>query len=49
LIFFLHLGIESKPRWNLLVFYFMVVVLAILLYGSFWIMSNLDYRMMGKM
>jgi cytochrome o ubiquinol oxidase operon protein cyoD len=45
LILFLRLGRESKPRWKLLVFGFMVVVVAILVFGSLWIMSNLNYRM----
>lgn len=43
--FFLHLGKETKPRWKLLVFYFMILVVGILVFGSLWIMSNLNYRM----
>ena len=43
---FLHLGQESKPRFKLLVFGFMVTVVIILVFGSIWIMSNLNYRMM---
>ncbi len=46
LVFFLHLGEESKPRWNLTVFSFMLLVLIILVFGSLWIMNNLDYHMM---
>jgi len=46
LIFFLHLGRETKPRWNLLVFGFMGLVVAILVFGSLWIMNNLNYNMM---
>ncbi len=45
LIFFLRLGRESKPRWKLLVFCFMLVVVLIIVIGSLWIMSNLNYRM----
>lgn len=45
LIFFLHLGKESKPRWNMLVFTFMVTVVVILVFGSLWIMYNLNYHM----
>jgi cytochrome o ubiquinol oxidase operon protein cyoD len=45
LLFFLHLGTETKPRWKLFVFLFMVMVVAILVFGSLWIMSNLNYRM----
>lgn len=48
LIFFLHLGQESKPRWNLASFLFMLVVLFIIVFGSLWIMNNLDYNMMPK-
>jgi cytochrome o ubiquinol oxidase operon protein cyoD len=48
LVFFLHLGKESKPRWNLLVFFFMGLVVAILVIGSLWIMYNLNYRVMPK-
>jgi cytochrome o ubiquinol oxidase subunit IV len=47
LIFFLHLGKESRPRWNLIVFMFMVLVLVIIVFGSLWIMNNLDYNMMS--
>ena len=45
LLFFLHLGSETKPRWRLFVFLFMLVVISILVFGSLWIMSNLNYRM----
>ena len=44
LIFFLHLGDEPKPYWNLLLFLFMVLTLVILIGGSLWIMYNLDYQ-----
>jgi cytochrome o ubiquinol oxidase subunit IV len=43
-VFFLHLGRESKPRWNLMVFGFMLLVLFILVLGTLWIMDNLDYH-----
>lgn len=45
LIFFLRLGRESKPRWNLLVFGFAILVVVILVLGSLWIMNNLSYHM----
>lgn len=45
LLYFLHLGTETKPRWKLFVFLFMVMVVAILVFGSLWIMNNLNYRM----
>jgi cytochrome o ubiquinol oxidase operon protein cyoD len=46
LLFFLHLGIESKPRWSLIMFLFMVLVVIIVIGGSLWIMYNLNYHMM---
>jgi len=45
LVFFLHLGSESKPRWNLAVFLFMLVILIVIVGGSMWIMNNLNYNM----
>jgi len=45
LIFFLHLGNESKPRFNLLTFSFAGLVVLIVVIGSLWIMNNLDYNM----
>lgn len=45
LYFFLHLGHETKPRWKLVVFGFMAMVLLILVIGSLWIMYSLDYHM----
>jgi cytochrome o ubiquinol oxidase subunit IV len=44
LIFFLHLGRESKPRWNLSALAFAVIVVVILVFGSLWIMASLDYH-----
>jgi cytochrome o ubiquinol oxidase operon protein cyoD len=48
LVFFLHLNRESKPRWNLLVFLFMLMVLVIVVAGSLWIMNNLNYHMSSQ-
>jgi len=45
LVAFLHLGRETRPRWKLLVFGFMVGVVVILVLGSLWIMYNLNYHM----
>lgn len=47
LVFFLHLGRESKPRWNLMVFGLMLIVLLIVVGGSLWIMDNLNYHMLS--
>jgi cytochrome o ubiquinol oxidase subunit IV len=45
LLFFLHLDRENSPRWKLSAFIFMLGVILILVAGSLWIMSNLNYRM----
>lgn len=42
--FFLHLGRESKPRLNLLSFAFMLIVVVIVVFGTLWIMQNLNYH-----
>ena len=49
LLFFLKLGKEDKPRWETLVFYFMVLVLLVIAVGSLWIMNDLDDRLMSNM
>ena len=46
LVFFLHLGQERTPYWNLQTFLFMLGVLFIIVLGTLWIMHNLDYQMM---
>lgn len=46
LVFFLQLQRESRPRLNLVVFAFMLIVVGIIVIGSLWIMHNLDYNMM---
>lgn len=47
--FFLHVGQEAKPRWETLVFYFMVLILLIIAIGSLWIMFDLNNRVMTDM
>lgn len=48
-LFFLHVGKESKPRWETLVFLFMILVLLIVVIGSLWIMFDLHHRVMPHM
>lgn len=48
IFFFLHLGRETRPRWKLLVFGGMLIVVLILVIGSIWIMSNLNYHMTNR-
>lgn len=45
-IFFLHIANESKPRWNLLLFIFMALVVLIIVFGSIWIMNHLNHNTM---
>ena len=47
LVFFLHLSRESKPRWNLTILLFAALVLLIVVFGSLWIMNNLNYHMVS--
>lgn len=49
LIFFLHVGKEDSPRWETLIFLFMVLILLIIVFGSIWIMNDLNSRMMMDM
>ena len=46
LLFFLHLGQEKRPRLHSLAFGFMTMVVVIVVFGSLWIMNNLNYNMM---
>lgn len=46
LVFFLHVGSEERPRWNLTALIFMLIMLVVIVAGSLWIMNNLNYNMM---
>lgn len=46
LIFFLHLGLESKPHWYMITLLFTILIAIIVVGGSIWIMSNLNYNLM---
>jgi cytochrome o ubiquinol oxidase operon protein cyoD len=45
LVCFLHLDKGSQRRWNILVLLFAAIVVVVLVFGSLWIMHNLNYRM----
>ncbi|HEY4501712.1 MAG TPA: cytochrome o ubiquinol oxidase subunit IV [Candidatus Paceibacterota bacterium] len=49
LYFFLHLGEEKKPRWNALALCFALMVVAILVGGTLWIMHNLSHGQMAQL
>jgi cytochrome o ubiquinol oxidase subunit IV len=44
-VFFLHLG-RSDQRWNLMAFVFTLLIVGILVGGSYWVMYHLDHNMM---
>lgn len=46
LLFFLHMGQESKPRWNLVFLLSTISIILIIVIGSLWIMNHLNYNMM---
>lgn len=47
--YFLKLGYEAKPRWETVIFCFMMVILLVIAIGSLWIMSDLDDRLMSDL
>lgn len=49
LIFFLHVGQEAKPRWETLIFLFMILILLVIVVGSLWVMNDLNDRVMTNM
>ncbi len=48
LVFFLHVNRSPEQRWNVVVFAYTVVVLAILVGASVWIMFHLNANMMPR-
>ena|SRR5260221_2509642 len=46
LLFFLHIGQESKPRWNLAFFLSTASIVLLIVVASLWIMNHLNYNMM---
>ena len=49
LFFFLHLDRAAKAPWNVLIFIFTAVIVSIVVFGSLWIMNNLNYHMGQRM
>ena len=45
LFFFLHMGREQKPRWNLAVFVTFAGMILLIVLSSLWIMFHLNYNM----
>lgn len=46
LVFFLHIGQETKPRWNFIFLLNTIAIICMVVIGSLWIMYHLNYRMM---
>lgn len=45
-VFFLHLGQETRPRWRLITMLSMLAIFFIVVFGSIWVMYDLNSRMM---
>lgn len=43
LSFFLHMEDEARPRWNVLALCFALLVVAIIVGGTLWVMGNLSH------
>lgn len=46
-VFFLRMNASPEGRWNLMPFLFTILIVAVLVGGSLWIMYNLNYNMMN--
>ena len=46
LIFFLHMNTSSSQLWNTTSMIFVVILVAILIVGSMWIMAHLNHNML---
>ena len=46
LVFFLHMNTSSEQLWNTTSAVFVVVLVAILIIGSIWIMAHLNHNML---
>ena len=49
LYYFLHMNAASSRSWNMVAFVFTVIVVAILIAGSLWVMYHLNANMMPGM
>jgi cytochrome o ubiquinol oxidase subunit IV len=49
LVYFLHMDAASTQTWNMAAFVFTLLIVAILVVGSLWVMYHLDVNMMPGM
>ena len=47
LVFFLHLNRRAEQHWYRVALVFTVLVVAVVIVGSLWIMTHLDHNMMA--
>lgn len=45
-VFFLRMNTSKEGNWNTMPFLFTIVIVMVLVFGSLWIMYNLNYNMM---
>ncbi|KYP95600.1 cytochrome C oxidase [Sodalis-like endosymbiont of Proechinophthirus fluctus] len=46
MVYFLHLNTSSEQQWSLIAFVFAMMIIAILVVGSLWIMWHLNHNLM---
>lgn len=46
-VFFLRMNASEEGRWNLMPFLFTILIVAVIVGGSLWIMYNLNYNMVN--
>jgi len=46
-VYFLRMNVSPEGRWNSMPFIFAIVIILVLVFGSLWIMVNLNYNMMN--
>ncbi|QCI20016.1 MAG: cytochrome o ubiquinol oxidase subunit IV [Buchnera aphidicola (Brevicoryne brassicae)] len=44
--YFLHLNCSSEGIWNIITLLFVIMIIFIVLFGSVWIMSNLNHHVL---
>ncbi|QNS01652.1 MAG: cytochrome o ubiquinol oxidase subunit IV [Buchnera aphidicola (Pentalonia nigronervosa)] len=44
-IYFLHLDFSKSKRWSVITLLFITVIVFIIIFGSIWIMKNLNHHM----
>lgn len=45
-VYFLHLDFSKKNSWNITSLFFILIIVCIIMFGSIWIMYNLNHHIM---